>query len=67
MESSRRDLFIDMVIYRFIFKSNPITVYPNFTFIPKIKAIEGPIGKQNRLFLSQSGQVATCKFVVRAR
>ena len=36
MESSRRDLFIDMFAQRFIFKNNQITLYPCFTFIPKI-------------------------------
>jgi len=35
MESSQRDLFIDMVVDRFIFKNNQITVYPCFIFIPK--------------------------------
>jgi len=35
MESSRRDLFIDMVD-RFIFKNNQITLYPCFTFTTKI-------------------------------
>jgi len=35
MENSRRDLFIDMVVYRFIFKDNQITLSPYFTFIPK--------------------------------
>jgi len=34
MESSRPDLFIDMVPDRFIFKSNPITLSPGSTFIP---------------------------------
>jgi len=35
MESSRRDLFIDMVIDMFIFKNNQIALFPCFTFIPK--------------------------------
>jgi len=35
MESSRRDLFIGMVVDRFIFKNNQITLSPCFTFIPK--------------------------------
>jgi len=35
-ESSRRDLFIDMVVDMFIFKNNEITLSPCFTFIPKI-------------------------------
>ena len=35
MESSPRDSFIDMVVDRFIFKSNQITLSPCFTFIPK--------------------------------
>ena len=34
MESSRRDLFIDMVVDRFIFKNNEIKFSPGFTFIP---------------------------------
>jgi len=34
MESSRRDLFIDMVV-RFIFKNNQITLFPCFTLTPK--------------------------------
>jgi len=34
MESSRRDLFIDMAVDRFVFKNNPITLAPCFTFIP---------------------------------
>jgi len=33
MESSQRDLFIDMVVDRFIFKNNQITLSPSFTFI----------------------------------
>jgi len=32
MESSRRDLFIDMVVHRFIFKHNQITLSPFSTF-----------------------------------
>ena len=35
MESSRRDLFIDMVFDRLNFKNNQITLSPCFTFIPK--------------------------------
>ena len=35
MESSRRDLFIDMVVRRFIFKNNRITLSDSFTFIPE--------------------------------
>jgi len=35
MESSRRDLFINMVVDRFIFKNNQMTLSPCFTFIPK--------------------------------
>jgi len=37
MESSRRDLFIDMVVGGFTgtFKKNQITLYPCFTVIPK--------------------------------
>jgi len=35
MESSRRDHFIDMVVDRFICKSNQITLSPCSTFIPK--------------------------------
>jgi len=35
MKSSRRDLFFDMVIDRFIFKNNRITLSPGFNFIPK--------------------------------
>jgi len=37
MESSRRDLFIDMVVDRFIFKNNQITLSPCFTFTPKTR------------------------------
>jgi len=33
--SSRRDLLIEMVVERFIFKNNEITLSPCFTFIPK--------------------------------
>jgi len=35
MESSRRDLSIDMIVERFIFKNNQITLTPYFTFLPK--------------------------------
>jgi len=35
MESSRRDLFIDVVVDRFILESNQITLSPCITFIPK--------------------------------
>jgi len=35
MESSRRDLFIDMVVDRFISKNNQITLSSRFTFIHK--------------------------------
>jgi len=34
-ESSRRDLFIYVIVERFIFKRNQITLSPCFTFIPK--------------------------------
>jgi len=34
MESSRRDLIIDMIVDRFIFKNTVITLFPCFTFIP---------------------------------
>ena len=34
MESSRRDLFIDMVVDWFIFKHNQITLSPCSTFLP---------------------------------
>jgi len=33
MESSRRDLFTDMVVDRFIFKNNEVTFYPCSTSI----------------------------------
>jgi len=35
MKRSRRELFIDMVIYISIFRNNQITLFPYFTFIPK--------------------------------
>jgi len=35
MESYRRDLFIDMVVDRSIFKNNQITLHPCLTLIPK--------------------------------
>ena len=35
MESSQRDLFIDMIVDRLIFKNNIITLPSCFTFIPK--------------------------------
>ena len=35
MESSRRDLFIDMLFDRFILMNTQITHFPNFTSIPK--------------------------------
>ena len=35
MESSRRDLFIDMVVDRFIFKYNQITLSPVSPSCPK--------------------------------
>jgi len=35
MESSRQDLFIDMIVDWFIFKNNLITLSPCFTFLPK--------------------------------
>ena len=35
MRSSRRDLFNDTIIDRFIFKNNQITLSSCFTFIPK--------------------------------
>jgi len=34
MESSGRDLFIDIVVDRLIFKSNHYDALPRFTFIP---------------------------------
>jgi len=37
MESSRRDLFIGMVVDRFIFKNNQMTLFPCSTFIPKTR------------------------------
>ena len=36
MESSRRDLLIDMVVKEFTFNNNQITLSPCFTFTPKI-------------------------------
>jgi len=36
MESPRRDLFIDMLVDKFIFKNNKIALSPCFTFIYKI-------------------------------
>jgi len=44
MESSRRDLFINMVVHRFIFKNNQLTVYPSFTFIPETSEGLPPTG-----------------------
>jgi len=35
MKRSRRELSIDKVIYRGIFKNNLVTVFPCFTFILK--------------------------------
>jgi len=35
MKTSRRDISIDMVIHRGIFKNNQITLFPCFTFVPK--------------------------------
>jgi len=35
MESSQRDLSIDMAVNRFTVKNNQITLSPNFTSIPK--------------------------------
>jgi len=35
MESSQRDLFIDLVVNRFIFKDSQITLSPCFAFIPE--------------------------------
>ena len=35
IESSGRDLFIDMVVQKFIFKNNLIKLLSRFTFIPK--------------------------------
>jgi len=35
MENSQRDLFIDMVVERFIFKNNLIMLSLCFTFTPK--------------------------------
>jgi len=35
MASSRRDLFIDVIVDRFILKNNLITLSSCFTFIPK--------------------------------
>jgi len=35
MDSSRRDLFIDIVVDGSILKNNQITLYPFFTFRPK--------------------------------
>jgi len=35
MESSRRDLIIDMAVDKFIFKNNQITLCPCFNFILK--------------------------------
>jgi len=36
MKRSRRELSIDMVIHKGIFKNNQITLFSCFTFIPKI-------------------------------
>jgi len=36
MESSRRDLFIDIVVERFMFTNNKMTLFPCFTFITKV-------------------------------
>jgi len=35
IESSRRDLFFDMAVDRFVLKNNQITLSPCFTLIPK--------------------------------
>jgi len=35
METSRRDLFIDVIFDRFTLNNNQITLSPCFTFIPK--------------------------------
>jgi len=35
MKTSRRELSIDMVIYRVIFKNNQTTLFPYFAFTPK--------------------------------
>ena len=35
MKSFGRDLFIDMVVDKFIFKNNKITLSPSFFFISK--------------------------------
>ena len=35
IESFRRDLFIDMAVKKFIFKTNLITLLSRFTFMPK--------------------------------
>jgi len=35
MESSRQDLFIDVVVDRFIFKNNQVTFFPCFNVVPK--------------------------------
>jgi len=35
MNGSRRELSIDIIIHWGIFKNNPISLFPCFTFIPK--------------------------------
>jgi len=49
IECSRRDLFIDMVVGRFIFKSNQITLSPCVTFIPTTG-----VGKRVRFYCALS-------------
>jgi len=62
MESSRRDLFINMVVHRFIFKNNQITVSHSLTFTPDTG--EGPPKTRDsfycvRLYLSTLAFIAT--------
>jgi len=36
IESPRRELFIDMIVERFIFQNNEITVFACFTFLKQV-------------------------------
>jgi len=50
MKSSRRDLFIDIVVDRFIFKNNQITLSPHFTLKPLTRVRPPKIGVSEASF-----------------
>jgi len=56
IKRSRRELSIDMVIYRGTFKDNRNTLLPNFTFIPKTEVFFLS-NQRNQLFRRQISSI----------